>query len=160
MTASSSNHPLASIHPQEDQHATKLFVFRCAEIVSMTIKTLSSRPPMHVVSLVATVDPAPPGGSIGVPLSSFPVSSQPTPTDYVANSNTSYPTTSDHSTISLTHPCSPTFPSSIIVDNESTLPITSVGDMVHPGPLFFIYNQIKMKSTSLVHIKTPLCSKL
>jgi hypothetical protein len=75
------------------------------------------------------------GGSMRVPplaLSLYLMSSQPPPTstDWFADSDTSYHTAPDRSIFSLPHPHSPTFPSSIIVSNGSTLPVTSVGDTV------------------------------
>jgi hypothetical protein len=89
--------------------------------------------------MLTTADPnTPHGGSVGVPpqaLSSFPISSPPPPpTDWISDSNDSFHTTSDPRVVSLPHPPSPTFPSSIIVGNGSTLPVTSVGDTVFPGP--------------------------
>jgi hypothetical protein len=59
---------------------------------------------------------------------SYPMSSQPPPpTDWVVDSEASYHTTTDHIIVSLPHPHSPTFPSYIIVGND-----TSVGDTVLP----------------------------
>jgi hypothetical protein len=134
-------HPPYSVHPQKGCYTTEPFVFRGAEIVSMTIEALLSLPPMLVVSMLATVGPnAPPRGSVAVPplaLSLYLVSWQPTsPTDWVADSDASYHTTPDPCIISLPHPHKTTFPSSIIVGNGSTLPVTSTGDTVLPGPLY------------------------
>jgi hypothetical protein len=60
----------------------------------------------------------------------------PTVTDWVANSNASNHTTSDPG--NLTYICPPHIndPSSIIVGNISSLPITSVGDTALPGPFY------------------------
>jgi hypothetical protein len=49
-------HPSVPVHPQKDHHALGLFVFRGAEIVSMTIEALPSPPSMLTVSLLATGD--------------------------------------------------------------------------------------------------------
>jgi hypothetical protein len=64
------------------------------------------------------------------------MSLQPTPTDWVADFGASYHTSPDPNIVSQPHPRSPTFPSSIIVGNGSTLSITSVGDTVLPNPLY------------------------
>lgn len=48
-------HPSVPVHPQKDHHAPGLFVFRGAEIVSMTIEALPSPPSMLTV-LLATGD--------------------------------------------------------------------------------------------------------
>jgi hypothetical protein len=103
-------HPSASIHPQEGCHATWSFVFRSVEVVSMKIEALLSPPPMTTISMLATASPSTPtGGSVGVPslaLSSYPMSSQPTPpTDWVVDSSASYHTTPDPSIVS-SHPSS------------------------------------------------------
>jgi small nuclear ribonucleoprotein (snRNP)-like protein len=61
-------HPSTFVHPQEGHHATGLFVFCGAEIVSMTIEALQSSPLMLAISMLATDGPsATPGGSVGVP---------------------------------------------------------------------------------------------
>jgi hypothetical protein len=62
------------------------------------------------------------------------MSLQPTRTDWVADFGASYHTSPDPNIVSQPHPRSPTFPSSIIVGNGSTLSITSVGDTVLPNP--------------------------
>jgi hypothetical protein len=107
----------------------------------MMIEALPS--PLHIlnVSLLTASGPsAPHSCCVGVPplaLSSFPMPSQPTPTtNWVADFGASYHTTPDTNTVSLPHPPNPTSPSSIIVDNGSTLPATSVGDMVLTGPQY------------------------
>lgn len=71
-------------------------------------------------------------------LSFFPISSSPTPpTDWVVESDTLFHTTPDPRNVSLPHPYTPppTSPSSIIVNNGSTFPVTSVG-VILPGPLY------------------------
>jgi hypothetical protein len=60
----------------------------------------------------------------------------PTPTGWVADPDASYHTTPNPIIVSLPHPGNLTFPSSIIVGNGSTLPVTSIGDTVLPGPLY------------------------
>jgi hypothetical protein len=57
--------------------------------------------------------------------------------DWVADSGASYHTTPDTGILSSTSPFHPSFLSSIVVGNDSTLPVTSIGDAVLPGP--FIY---------------------
>jgi hypothetical protein len=52
----------------------------------------------------------------------------------VADSGASYHTTPDVGTLSTTHPPHPSLPSSIVISDESVIPITSVGDAVLPGP--------------------------
>jgi hypothetical protein len=56
--------------------------------------------------------------------------SSPPPIDWVVDSGASFHTTPNLRTISLPHPYNPTSPSSIIVGNRLTLPVTSVGDTV------------------------------
>jgi hypothetical protein len=60
----------------------------------------------------------------------------PTVIDWVVNSGASNHTTSDVG--NLTYICHPLIndPSSIIVGNRSSLPVTSVGDMTLPGPFY------------------------
>jgi hypothetical protein len=62
-------------------------------------------------------------------------------TEWVANSGASNHTTPDLCNISLFRPPNPSIPSSIIVGNGSVLPITSVGDTIHPAP-FYLKNDI------------------
>jgi hypothetical protein len=52
----------------------------------------------------------------------------------VVDSGTSYHTTPDVGTLSYSHPSHSSLPSSIVVGNSSTLPVTSVGDSVLPRP--------------------------
>jgi hypothetical protein len=54
--------------------------------------------------------------------------------DWVADSGASNHTTPDPGNISLFRPPNPIVPSSIVVDNGSVLPVTSVGDTVLPDP--------------------------
>jgi hypothetical protein len=56
--------------------------------------------------------------------------------DWVANSDKTYHTTSSVGNISTFHPLNSSNPSSIIVGNGSSLPITSVGDSILPGPFY------------------------
>ena len=70
-------------------------------------------------------------------LSSFSISLSPLPpTDWVADNGASFHTTPDTKTVTLPHPHNPTSPSSIIVGNGSTLPVTSVDDTVLHSPLY------------------------
>jgi hypothetical protein len=54
--------------------------------------------------------------------------------DWVADSDASLHTTHSISNISNPRPLNSASPSSIVVGNGSTLPVTSVGDSVIPGP--------------------------
>jgi hypothetical protein len=56
--------------------------------------------------------------------------------DWVADSGASHHTTHSVSNISNPHPLNSTSPSSIVVGNGSTLPVTSVGVSVIPGPFY------------------------
>jgi hypothetical protein len=56
--------------------------------------------------------------------------------DWVANSGASHHTTHSVGNISNPRPLNFTSPSSIVVGNDSTLPVTSVGDSVNPGPFY------------------------
>jgi hypothetical protein len=58
---------------------------------------------------------------------------------WVADSGASNHTTSDADKLTAVHPPTATDPSSIIVDNGSALPVTSVGDLALLG-LFFLNN--------------------
>jgi hypothetical protein len=63
----------------------------------------------------------------------------PTPTsvqDWVANSGATHHTTPSVGNISTPHSLNSLNPSSIIVGNGSSLPVTSVGDSVLPGPFY------------------------
>jgi hypothetical protein len=60
----------------------------------------------------------------------------PTPSDWVIDSGASYHTTPTTGTLSRSHLPLPSHPSSIIVGNGSTLPVTSVGASVLPGPFY------------------------
>jgi hypothetical protein len=52
----------------------------------------------------------------------------------VAESDASYHTTSDPSNLSTTRPLHPSLSSSIVIGDGSVIPVTSVGDVVLPGP--------------------------
>jgi hypothetical protein len=56
--------------------------------------------------------------------------------DWVAYSGALHHTTHSVSNISNPHPLNSTSPSSIVVGNGSTLPITSIGNLVIPGPFY------------------------
>jgi hypothetical protein len=60
----------------------------------------------------------------------------PVVTDWVADFGASNHTTSDVGHFTSVHPPHTNDPSSIIVGNGSSLPITSVGDMTLPGPFY------------------------
>jgi hypothetical protein len=59
----------------------------------------------------------------------------PPPSHWVIDSGASYHTTPTRGMLSHSHPPS-THPTSIVVGNRSTLPITSVGTSVLPGPFY------------------------
>ena len=56
--------------------------------------------------------------------------------DWVADFGASHHTTPSIGNIYNPHPLNYASPSSIVVGNGSTLPVTSVGDLVIPGPLY------------------------
>jgi hypothetical protein len=56
--------------------------------------------------------------------------------DWVTDSGATHYTTPSASNISTLHPLASSNPSSIVVGNDSSLPITSVGDSVLPGPFY------------------------
>jgi hypothetical protein len=58
------------------------------------------------------------------------------PSDWVIDSGASYHTTPTTGTLSRSHPPHFSHPSSIVVGNGSTLPVTSVGASVLPGPFY------------------------
>jgi hypothetical protein len=60
----------------------------------------------------------------------------PAVTDWVADSSASNHTTSDAGNLTSVHPTTSTDPSSIVVGNGSTLPVTSVGDSALPDPFY------------------------
>jgi hypothetical protein len=56
--------------------------------------------------------------------------------DWVADSDATHHTTMSVGNISTLHPLASSTPSSIVVGNDSSLPITSVGDSVLSGPFY------------------------
>jgi hypothetical protein len=56
--------------------------------------------------------------------------------DWVADSGATHYTTPSVGNISTLRPLASSNPSSIVVGNDSSLPITSVGDLVLPGPFY------------------------
>jgi hypothetical protein len=56
--------------------------------------------------------------------------------DWVANSVASHHTTPSVSNISNPRPLNSASPSSIVIGNGSTLPVTSVGDSIIPAPFY------------------------
>jgi hypothetical protein len=56
--------------------------------------------------------------------------------DWVADSGASHHTTPSVGNISNPRPSNSTSPSSIVVGNGFTLPVTSVGDSIIPGPFY------------------------
>jgi hypothetical protein len=115
------------IHPQAGRHMPGPLVFPCAAIASLAVEPVSS--------------PSLPSASIGAPslaLSAHIVPSPPPPppptTDWVVDSGASFHTTPTTSSLFYSHPPHPSHPSSIVVGNGSTLPVTSVGASVLLGP--------------------------
>jgi hypothetical protein len=78
--------------------------------------------------------------------------------DWVADSGAMHHTTPSVGNISTHHPLASSNPSSIIVGNDSSLPITSVGDSVLSGP--FYLNNILLASDMvqrlLLFVVSPL----
>jgi hypothetical protein len=130
------------IHPQADRHVPGLLVFPRAVIASLVVETLLS--------------PSPPTSLVGAPplaLSSHHVPSPPpSPTNWVVDSGASFHTTPTTSSLFHYHPPHPSHPSSIVVANDSTLPGTSVGASVLPGP-FYLNNVLVAP-----HLTHPLLS--
>jgi hypothetical protein len=60
----------------------------------------------------------------------------PAVTNWVAESNASNHATSDAGNLTYVHPPHINDPSSIIVENKSSLPVTSVGDTALPSPFY------------------------
>jgi hypothetical protein len=115
------------LHPQAGRHVPGPLVFSRAMVASLAMEPLLS--------------PSPPSGSIGVPplaLSSHLVPSAPlsSPTDWVVDSGASFYTTPTTNSLSHYHPPHPFHPPSVVVGNSSTLPVTSVGASVLPGPFY------------------------
>jgi hypothetical protein len=115
-----------TLHPQAGRHVPRP-VFPRATIASLTIKTLLSA--------------FPPSGFVGAPplaLSSHPMPSPlpPSPTDWLVDFGTSFRTTPTTSSLSHYHPPRTSHPSSIVVGNGSTLPVTLVGALVLLGPFY------------------------
>jgi small nuclear ribonucleoprotein (snRNP)-like protein len=115
------------VRPQAGRHVPGPLVFPRAAIASLAVEPVSS--------------PSLPSASIGAPslaLSAHTVPSPPPPlpptTDWVVDSGASFHTTPTTSSLLHSHPPHPSHPSSIIVGNGSTLPITSVGASVLLGP--------------------------
>jgi small nuclear ribonucleoprotein (snRNP)-like protein len=112
------------IHPQAGRHMPGPLVFPCAAIASLAVEPVSS--------------PSLPSASIGAPslaLSAHTVPSPPPPTP-TTDSGASFHTTPTTSSLFHSHPPHSSHPSSIIVGNGSTLPVTSVGASVLPGPFY------------------------
>jgi hypothetical protein len=72
----------------------------------------------------------------------------PPSSDWVIDSGAYYHTTPTSGMLSCSHPPHSSHPTSIVVENGSTLPITSVGASVLPGP--FYLNDVLVAPTSLI----------
>jgi hypothetical protein len=125
------------IHPKAGRHIPGPLVFPRTVIASLAIE-----PPLFPFR-------APP-----LALSAHPTASplSPSPTDWVVDSGASFHTTPTTSSLFHSHPPHPSHPSSIVVGNGSTLPITSLGASVLPGP--FCLNDV-LVAPGLTH---PLLS--
>jgi small nuclear ribonucleoprotein (snRNP)-like protein len=131
------------IHPKAGRHVPGPLVFPRTVIASLAIE-----PPLS---------PSPPSNHVRAPplaLSAHPTASplSPSPTDWVVDSGASFHTTPTTSSLFHSHPPHPSHPSSIVVGNGSTLPITSLGASVLPGP--FCLNDV-LVAPGLTH---PLLS--
>jgi small nuclear ribonucleoprotein (snRNP)-like protein len=104
------------IHPTADRHVSGPLVFPRTMIASLAIEPpLSPSPPSNHAS-------APPL-ALSSHTAAFPRS--PSPVDWVVDSGASFHTTPTTSSLLHSHPPHPSHPSSIVVGNGSTLPITS-----------------------------------
>jgi hypothetical protein len=113
------------IHPTAGRHVSGPLVFPRTMIASLAIEPpLSPSPPSNHAS-------APPLALSAHP-AAFPLS--PSPVDWVVDFGASFHTTPTTSSLFHSHPPHPSHPSSIFVGNGSTLPVTSVGASVLPGP--------------------------
>jgi hypothetical protein len=79
----------------------------------------------------------------------------PPSSDWVIDSNASYHTTPTAGMLSRSHP-PPTHPTSIVIGNGSTLPVTSVGASVLPGPFYLIgphitHNLLSVRRFTMFH---------
>jgi hypothetical protein len=115
----------------------------------LTTPPANGMPPYGVPPLTPPQLP-PPGPSTMTPWSPFAAGWDPTafasaystmalappPSDWVIDSGASYHTTPTTGMLSRSHPPPPTHPTSIVVGNGSTLPVTSVGASVFPGPFY------------------------
>jgi hypothetical protein len=102
---------------------------------SLPLLPLSGTPVSTTLSLLSggwDQCPAPVASS-----STMALTPPPTSPDRVVDSGASYHTTPDADTLPHSYHPHPSLPSSIIVGNSSTLPITSVGDSVLPRPFYF-----------------------
>ena len=112
------------------------------------IASLAIEPPLSP-SLPSNHVRAPPL-SLSAHPAAFPQS--PSPVDWVVDSGASFHTTPTTSSLLHSHPPHPSHPSSIVLGNGSTLPVTSVGASVLPGP--FCLNDV-LVAPGLTH---PLLS--
>jgi hypothetical protein len=131
------------LHPQAGHHMSGPLVFPRVVIASLAIEP--------------SFPPSPPSNHISAPplaLSAHPTASplSPSPTDWMVDSRASFHTTPTTSSLFHSHPPHPSHPSSIVIGNGSTLPITSVGASVLPGP--FCLNDV-LVAPGLTH---PLLS--
>ncbi len=105
-------------------------VFPRAAIASLAVEPVSS--------------PSLPSASVGAPSLALSAHTVPSPlppprttTDWVVDSGASFHTTPTTNSLLHSHPPHPSHPTSIVVGNGSTLPVTSVGASVLPGPFYF-----------------------
>jgi hypothetical protein len=101
-------------------------VFPRAAIASLAVEPVSS--------------PSLPSASVGAPSLALSAHTVPSPlppprstTDWVVDSGASFHTTPTTTSLPHSHPPHPSHPTSIVVGNGSTLPVTSVGTSALPG---------------------------
>jgi transposase InsO family protein/small nuclear ribonucleoprotein (snRNP)-like protein len=129
------------LHPQAGRHVPGPLIFPRAAIASLALEPVSSPSLPNAPSLALSAHTVP-----------SPLPPPRTTTDWVVDSGASFHTTPTTNSLLHSHPPHPSHPTSIVVGNGSTLPVTSVGTSVLPGP--FCLNDV-LVAPGLTH---PLLS--
>eukprot|EP00267_Zea_mays_P041863 XP_020393794.1 vegetative cell wall protein gp1-like [Zea mays] len=115
------------VHPQAGRHVPGPLVFPRAAIASLAVEPVSS-PSLPTASVRA------PSLALSAHTVPSPLPPPRTTTDWVVDSGASFHTTPTTNSLLHSHPPHPSHPTSIVVGNGSTLPVTSVPDAVHARP--------------------------